>query len=455
MIVNVSFWDFLLLPIYIAIIYFLIKKIAQKNLYKEKQIYKYFILGFWLKIVAAVGYVLLIQYYYRGGDSFNYFGYGRELHRLVANNFENIKYFFLTSDNFYEFAKSIELMIAQTAPEYMRHESNFMAVRYCYIFGLFCFENYTITSVFFSMLSYIGIWKMVLILYKIYPQYKKQVSIAFLYIPSLLFWGSGILKESIALFYMGYIINYLFEYIYFKNISFKKLIILFIACFLLYHTKPYILFAVIIACLSMVYVKTISPWSIFAKITSLLFCVILFLIGLTQVLPSMMENDVSVGVEEELLNSVQQQQSFYEKINADDGVAYFDIGDLDPSITGIIKKIPYVLMSVFFRPFPWEARSMVLLFSMAESFTLLILFLYAVFKTGLIRFFKLLFYDPMLNFCFIFSVIIGLAVGFTTFNFGTVIRYKIPCMPFFVFLFLLTNKLQELQNKILLTKNSK
>ena len=35
-------------------------------------------------------------------------------------------------------------------------------------------------------------------------------------------------------------------------------------------------------------------------------------------------------------------------------------------------------------------------------------------------------------FCFFFSILFALFVGATTLNFGTLVRYKIPCMPFYV-----------------------
>ena len=34
--------------------------------------------------------------------------------------------------------------------------------------------------------------------------------------------------------------------------------------------------------------------------------------------------------------------------------------------------------------------------------------------------------------CFIFSITFAFAVGITTPNFGTLVRYKIQCMPFYI-----------------------
>ncbi|HMJ48531.1 MAG TPA: hypothetical protein VK498_14455, partial [Ferruginibacter sp.] len=51
-------------------------------------------------------------------------------------------------------------------------------------------------------------------------------------------------------------------------------------------------------------------------------------------------------------------------------------------------------------------------------------------------------------YCFFFSVIFALFVGATTLNFGTLVRYKIPGIPFYVIsLFLILYFNNKLKNK--------
>jgi hypothetical protein len=42
-----------------------------------------------------------------------------------------------------------------------------------------------------------------------------------------------------------------------------------------------------------------------------------------------------------------------------------------------------------------------------------------------------MFKDNLLIFCIVFALIFSLAVGITSGNFGTLMRYKIPMMPFY------------------------
>ena len=51
--------------------------------------------------------------------------------------------------------------------------------------------------------------------------------------------------------------------------------------------------------------------------------------------------------------------------------------------------------------------------------------------------------------CIIFALFFGFVVGFTSFNFGALGRYKIPSMPFFVsFLVMVSYQIDVLDGKI-------
>jgi hypothetical protein len=47
-------------------------------------------------------------------------------------------------------------------------------------------------------------------------------------------------------------------------------------------------------------------------------------------------------------------------------------------------------------------------------------------------FLRALFSDSAIFFCFVFAIVFAFFVGSTTLNFGTLVRYKVPCMPFYI-----------------------
>jgi hypothetical protein len=59
--------------------------------------------------------------------------------------------------------------------------------------------------------------------------------------------------------------------------------------------------------------------------------------------------------------------------------------------------------------------------------------LYTIFKVGLFRFIKYIFTDSDVFLCIIFALLFGALVGISTLNFGTLTRYRIPVIPFYLF----------------------
>ena len=76
-----------------------------------------------------------------------------------------------------------------------------------------------------------------------------------------------------------------------------------------------------------------------------------------------------------------------------------------------------------------------MLISGVENTFLLVLALWALFTRPL-KILKFVRDDPFLIFCVLFTLILGFGIGLSTSNFGALVRYKIPFLPFFVFLIL-------------------
>jgi hypothetical protein len=115
------------------------------------------------------------------------------------------------------------------------------------------------------------------------------------------------------------------------------------------------------------------------------------------------------------------------------GATVYSLGDMtDISTFGLLKKIPLAINVTFFRPYIWESKKPVILLSALESLWFLILTLQTFRLVGVFGFFRILRSDPFITFCFIFAMTFGFAVGLSSYNFGALVRYKIPCMPFFL-----------------------
>ena len=134
---------------------------------------------------------------------------------------------------------------------------------------------------------------------------------------------------------------------------------------------------------------------------------------------------------EKLFDTVKEQQGIYLSAEDADKGSVFDLGSFDPSIGGFINKMPAGIAAAIYRPYIWESKKVIMLFSAMESLFLLWFTLYVMFKTGVWRFFKAIYNNPFIFLCITYSLLFAALVGLSTFNFGTLARYRIPLIPFY------------------------
>jgi hypothetical protein len=110
----------------------------------------------------------------------------------------------------------------------------------------------------------------------------------------------------------------------------------------------------------------------------------------------------------------------------------YTLGDFDFSSQGILKKAPAAIWVTLFRPYLWEANNLAMFLSALESLVLLIFTVYTVVMGISRKRFGVSFTNPVVVFCFIYSIIFAFAIGISTYNFGSLVRYKIPIIPFYI-----------------------
>ena len=127
----------------------------------------------------------------------------------------------------------------------------------------------------------------------------------------------------------------------------------------------------------------------------------------------------------------------------------FDIGDFESNVPSIMRKFPIATFSAIFRPLIVESNNFVMFFSGFEN---LILLIFAIRVLILVRgfgVFRFFFTHHILTFSLFFSIFFAFSVGLSTSNFGSLVRYKIPSIPYFVASMYIIQyiKLRELKQK--------
>jgi hypothetical protein len=108
----------------------------------------------------------------------------------------------------------------------------------------------------------------------------------------------------------------------------------------------------------------------------------------------------------------------------------YNLGVLDGTMVGTMKLAPQAINASLFRPYVWEAKNVLMLMAAGESLIILLLTVFILIRTPIssLRAFR----EPDVLFCMAFAITFAFAVGVSTFNFGTLMRYKIPMLPFYL-----------------------
>lgn len=418
--------DFFITPIFLLLIYG--AAFWLRPMVTDKQNRKYFIPGLSLKILGAIAVGLIYQFYYGGGDTFTYFHLGSKYiweafrdspilaFKLIFAGGDYVSDTFQYASKIYTYGDS----------------SSYFVVRVAGALDILTFHTYSATAVLFATISFSGLWASFYTLYKMYPKQHRGIAIAVLFIPSVFFWGSGILKDTISIGALGWATFSIYNlFIAKKNLAISAIILLF-AFYTMYTIKIYILLCFLPASILWIFMTRISSMkNIIIKIM-----VAPVIIGLSGVIAyysviKVGEDDPRYNVEN-ISTTARVTAEWIHYVSQREGGAAYTLGDFDYSPTGMLKKFPQAVWVSLYRPHLWEVNNVVMLFSALESFALLIFTIYVFYKVGFIRSLKLITSKPFLIFCFLFSIIFAFAVGVSTYNFGTLARYKIPLYPFFV-----------------------
>jgi len=207
-----TIFDFLLIPIYLLVIYYYASRIQYKNI-KDKPLYKWYTKGLMVKVSGAVAVCLIYQLYYAGGDTVNYY----ETSKAIANLLYKDSYMFwdvITGNNSSENYSYFDSTTGY--PVYWRDDKTVYAA--CLFVPLYflSFQSFVIMAILLSWICYTGIWRLFLLFNDVFPALEKQFAISFLFIPSVVFWGSGLLKDTVTLSAVGWY-TYHFYFFFIKK----------------------------------------------------------------------------------------------------------------------------------------------------------------------------------------------------------------------------------------------
>ncbi len=419
--------DFIVTPLILFLVYTLAYWFRSKL--TDTNTKMYFIPALTVKIVGALAVGFVYQFYYDGGDTFNYHTLGSRViwDAFIEAPLTGLKLIFAN----HSFDHASYLYSSRIL--YYGDISSYFVVRVTALFDLFTFSSYSSTAVLFAVTSFSGSWALFSVFYGRFNNLHKYLAIAIFFIPSVFFWGSGIFKDTLtysSLCWVVYVFDRLFQG---RGNLILNIFILALTMTTIFIVKKYILLCLLPA---------ILIWFNAEKITSIRSTVLRLLIVpssivLSCVLAFLAINMVGASDDKYAI----QNLAMTAKITAydirygwgaRDGIGSgYELGELDGTFASMIRLMPEAINVSLFRPYLWEVRNPLMLLSALESLAILLATLLVLYKYRIIGVFRRVF-DPILMFCFTYSIVFAFAVGISTFNFGTLMRYKFPLLPFYV-----------------------
>lgn len=392
-------------------------------------LYKWFIPGLLVRMIGGIALCIIYLFYYKGGDTTNYFKGSICMINLMFVNFPvyvDIMMGNLSFENYMAFSSETGY-----PPSYMyRDEKTFAVIRYVNLLVLLCGKQFVPTTIVLSALAYSGPWRLFLMFCREFPGLSKQLAVSILFIPSVFFWGSGLLKDTFTFSAICWYTFSFYKAFIVKENRFMNLIFVALSLWMLISIKPYLFIAIFPGSVlwyvfnSLMKVKNALLRMIYLPVVSVGGLAIAF--GFVSMMGSELGKykldsliDVAVITQDDLSRDTYGPNSF-------------DIGELDGTTTSMLSKAPIAITASLFRPFIWEVRNPVMFLSAIENTVVLVLAILLFIRIRPHVILRIIVSQPIILFSLLYSLILAFSIGLSTANFGALVRYKIPLIPFFL-----------------------
>ncbi len=368
--------------------------------------------AFLLKIVMGISGGYIYSRYMNGGDTNTFMNDARILYSALPDS--PLLFFQMTS--------GIEWQHSEVMHFYQQLGTNLnsgygqwfnnsmMFVRLQAFLCLFSFGYYNIHALFMCFLSFTGL----IALYRSVNNKEPvdvniNLMIAVFFVPTVIFWGSIMLKESVIIFLIG--MTFFFFNKYITDFKLKHLITFLFLSFLLFVFKPFILLAVLPFFIAWyIEIKFNTTW-VKTFVFTLLFSFVM------AVLLAGLHPDFDIFL------ALHQQQIVFMKFAVyNQAKSLIELIPFSPDALSVLKRSPQALWTSLMRPYFTEAKSIIQYISAFENIMITGFIIYLIWKAKR---------NPVKRNPFVLTtissgILILIITAFTTPVLGALVRLKTP-----------------------------
>ena len=427
-----EYTDLIIAPIFIVVIYFLVNANKERLLGINNPLRSYLIPALSLKMIGAIAAGLVYQFYYGGGDTMDFYSDGSFVSGLCFENFSD--FIGMLNSNPIEADANLS---KYDFLNFIADPTTWTVVRMVALLDLVSFDSYPVIALYFSLFSLYATWKFFALICKLYPQreLRKKFAYCIFYIPSVVFWGSGVFKDTLTLAGLYLFTVHIYFIVIKRQVNPVNFLWLSLGLYLMISIRLFYL-VILLPCLMLWFFaeyrdKIIS--SRFIKTISFPLLMIVSLFFISRGLTAVMSTNANLS-KSALTSRAQEFQEWHGSL----GGSAYDLGIKDFGTSSLIQAIPLGINVAFFRPYLWEAHTFFQYMTAFQSLFFLYFTVRTVLKSGL-NLFVILTRDPIMLFTLSFSLLYGFVAGFTSYNFGALDRYKIPALPMYMITLTLVN----------------
>jgi len=387
--------------------------------WRNSPVIGYFWYGIAAKIIGGALFGLYYQFFGQGGDTWSFF----ESSKIMA---------YWGTTNPWHYIKSLA---GGPVPDSLLKEIGFAGqpralfmVKIVSVFSLATGNSFWLTSCYFSLFSFSGMWTLADRVAKSYPGSGKAAMAAFIFLPTAIFWGSGISKEAIFMGGFGFLTAWFWPWFRHESgVRIIKWLSGLVMLLILFQLKYYYVAVLIPVLLSTVLqskiVKDDTSVVLVHSIWLLMFVTLLFLASWFH--PNLrldhLANLVINNAGELFMNSSSS--------------ALIHFRDHTYPLKWMVINFPWAVFSGLLRPNLGDWGTIFQNLAVVEHLVISI-FLFG--KT--LSVLKWNFKQPDWLPCVIYILILSGLLTLSTPNFGTLVRFKVSYLPVFMFLVLYRNR---------------
>ena len=362
-----------------------------------------------LKTITTIGLGLIYLKFYDGGDTWNYHRQAAMVVNHVGSDISLWLDFLFRSGLPIEMQLELDLASQPRAMLFMK----LIAVMH-----LLTGSSYWLTSFYLSLLAYYSAWFLLASLIKVNANLKFGSIIALLFVPTVVFWSSGIIKESVTQSMIYVVVAVWLQWSVAMKFNLIRSLVALACIVLLFFLKYYYAVTLGVILLAAGFTKLVVNPNLSIRTTVVFFLTLcLFFFGGTSLHPNLhLDSFWSVIVENYYL---------FESKSSPHNIIHYH--NLNASFGSFFLNMPLALFSGLFRPIIFEGGNALKALAGIENVILVIFGIGSVnqlirkrWKIG----------DPMLIWSgVVFILVMATFLAFAAPNLGTLSRYRIGFLP--------------------------